>query len=165
MRQDATSLDRLHDLVVPQPTSWWPPAPGWYWVLGFLLLAAIVIFVRLVLSWQRNRYRRDALSELKRKQLAFDDPNRRATAIAWLAELLKRTALSAWPRETVASLTGSSWLSFLDQSANTKSFSEKHGDLLEAISYNPRAANSLSETETRELVRLARHWVKHHRVK
>lgn len=39
MTLDPTSLDRLHDLVLPSSVPWWPPAPGWYGVLGLLVLA------------------------------------------------------------------------------------------------------------------------------
>lgn len=164
MNPDPTSLDRLHDIVAPPPAPWWPPAPGWFWVLAFLLVVVLVLVLRSFLHYQRNRYRREALAELARQQSALADPSRRAAAIASVAELLKRTALSIWPRETVASLTDSPWFSFLDRSANTKSFSENHGELLERISYDPRVSNSLSETQTRELVMLAHHWITHHRV-
>lgn len=160
MNSDPTSLDRLHDIVTPPPAPWWPPAPGWYWVLGFLLLLAIALLIRAFISYQHNRYRREALAELARV-----DVNDRATAIPRIAELLKRTALSAWPRGSVASLTGLPWFAFLDQFGKTKSFSENHGELLENISYDPRTANSLNNTQTEALVRLTRDWIKHHRVK
>ncbi|HEY2711871.1 MAG TPA: DUF4381 domain-containing protein [Chthoniobacterales bacterium] len=164
MNPDPTSLDRLHDIVAPPPAALWPPAPAWDWVIGFAALALVVALVRSFMHWQRNRYRRDALAELDRTRFRFDDPAGRAAAIAFLAELLKRAALAAWPRETVAGLTGPSWSDFLDRSAGrTKSFSG-FGEQLEKISYDPRAANSFSEAQARELVSVTRNWIAHHRV-
>ena len=43
MTPDPTSLERLHDIVLPPPVPWWPPAPGWYWVMG--LLGALLLLV------------------------------------------------------------------------------------------------------------------------
>jgi hypothetical protein len=163
MNTDATSLNRLHDIILPAPAPWWPPAPGWYWVLGFLLVLLLVLVLRFFLHWQRNRYRREALKELAGYESAPQDPKERSGAVTALAELLKRTALSAWPREEVASLTGTPWLEFLDQTAKMKFFSEDAGAVLEQVSYNPRAslpdANGVSA-----LVRQVRVWIRRHRV-
>ncbi|MES2708016.1 MAG: DUF4381 domain-containing protein [Verrucomicrobiota bacterium] len=163
MNPDPTSLDRLHDLVVPPPVPWWPPAPGWYWVLGTLAVVAAVAAIRLFLRWQHNRYRREALAEWRRHEASLGDPAGRAAALAGLAELLKRTALSAWPRPRVASLTGADWLAFLDKTGATTGFSSGHGALLENAAYDPRSATALEESMIRETAVLVRHWLKHHR--
>ena len=106
MTPDPTSLDRLHDIVAPPPVPWWPPAPGWYFVLGILAVAGIALTIRGIHRWQSNRYRREALAEWQRLQPLLVADDTRAEALASLAELLKRTALSAFPRRRVASLTG-----------------------------------------------------------
>lgn len=162
MNPDPASLDRLHDIVAAPPVPWWPPAPAWYWVIGFLLVVVLVLVLKSLIRWQHNRYRREALAELARQQSALEDPNRRAAVMGSLAELLKRTALSAWPRETVASLTGPSWFGFLDRSLPMGSGS-RLGEQLEKISYDPRAANSVDDTQTRELVGLVGDWIRNHR--
>ena len=60
-----TSLDRLHDVIVPPPVPWWPPAPGWL-VIGFLLVLVLVCwFIRGIRPWQSNCYRREALKLLE----------------------------------------------------------------------------------------------------
>jgi hypothetical protein len=160
---EPTSLDRLHDIVAPPPAPWWPPAPAWYWVLGWLLALALAFAIRALLRWQHNRYRREALAELSRQEPALFDLQRRAAALASLAELLKRAALSAWPRRKVAALTGSEWIAFLDRTGGTNAFSQGHGSLLEGVSYDPRTAAALDESTLRELVALVRHWLAHHR--
>src|SRR6187549_271512 len=101
MNPDPTSLDRLHDIVAPPPVPWWPPAPGWYWILGFVLVLLLVLVLRGILRWQHNRYRREALAELDRQEAALAAPEQRAVALASIAGLLKRAALSAWPRTEV----------------------------------------------------------------
>jgi hypothetical protein len=165
MNPDPTSLDRLHDLVAPPPVPWWPPAPGWIWVLSALAAALLIAALRGFIRWQHHRYRREALAELTRQQTAISDPDQRVKAVAALAELLKRTALSAFPREQVAALTGARWLAFLDRTGATTGFSSATGALLENAAYDPRRAATLDEAQAREAVELTRHWIVHHQTR
>jgi len=47
-----------------------------------------------------------------------------------LSALLRRTAISIYPREQVASLTGQAWLDFLDRPFKEKKFSSPQGQQL-----------------------------------
>jgi len=162
---DPTSLERLHDIIVPDPVPWWPPAPGWYWVFVLLFVLVFVLVRGIVLRWLHNCYRREALAELAQQETNLADSNQRAAAIATIAELLKRTALSAFPREAVASLTGSAWLAFLNQTrGRAKALPDDKGRWFERVAYGPSAAQALDETQVRELATFARSWITHHRV-
>jgi len=102
MNPSASSLDRLHDIVLPPEVPWWPPAPG-FWFLCVLILAPVFLFAwRSWRHWRADAYRRAALRELAN-----------ASSPAMLAAVLRRTALAAFPREMVAVLTGSRWVDWL----------------------------------------------------
>lgn len=163
MNPDPGSLDRLHDVIAPPPVPWWPPAPGWLWLLALAAFVALIAAVRTFLIWQRNRYRREALAELRRTSAQLEDSNTRPGALTKLAELTKRTALSAYPREQVASLNGKEWLAFLDRTGSTTAFTQGPGERLEHIAYDPRVAANLDESQTRELSAVVHHWIRHHR--
>jgi hypothetical protein len=102
MNTDATSLDRLHDLVLPASLPWWPPAPGWFFLVALLSLGVGWISWRYWKRWQANAYRREALRQLKQLQ---DAPA--------IALLLRRTALAVAPRPEIATKTGSAWVDWL----------------------------------------------------
>ena len=106
MNFDPASLGNLRDIVIPEPVSWWPPAPGWWVVILVGCLLAALAAWRGWSRWRANAYRREALSKLER-----------AESIAAVANLLKRTALGAYPRSSVASLTGDAWCRFLTESS------------------------------------------------
>jgi hypothetical protein len=165
MNSDPTSLERLHDVILPPPVPWWPLAPGWYWVLGFVLVGLLVFLFQAFLSWQRNCYRREALTELARQRSTFGDPAQRPAACRTIAELLKRAALSVWPRTRVASLTGAEWLAFLDQTGRMTGFGQGKGAKLIAATYDSRLARELSEKDLNEIATLADRWLKHHQVR
>jgi hypothetical protein len=131
--------------------------------MGAVAVLVIVLALRLLLWWQKNRYRREALAELARSETLLADPAQRAARLARFAELLKRAALSAWPREIVASLTGSSWVAFLDRSGQSRP--SDFGTLLERVAYDPRLADDLNEKQIQELAVRVRDWLKHHHVK
>ena len=76
-----------------------------------------------------------------------------------MGELLKRTALSAFPREDVASLAGVEWLEFLDRTGSTKDFSRGAGRVLGGDQYG---AGVLSEAESAALARTAASWIRNH---
>ena len=98
MNDPATSLDLLHDLVLPPVVPWWPPAPGWYVVFALIMVAVALLGLRAVKHWQANSYRRAALRELAA-----------LTNAPAVAELLRRTALAIAPRPVVAAKTGTAW--------------------------------------------------------
>jgi len=102
MNESATSLDRLHDLVLPPAVMWWPLAPGWYAVMALALLTAAWMMIRAWKRWQSNAYRREALRELASLESS-----------AAIAELLRRTALAIAPRSVIAEKTGTTWLDWL----------------------------------------------------
>ncbi len=163
MNSDPTSLDRLHDVIMPAPDPWWPPAPGWYALLVVAGILLAVALVRLFIRWQKNRYRREALAELKNLSAHLATPGLRAEAVTGMAVLLKRAAVSAWPRETVASLNGPAWFAFLDRTGSTDQFSAGFGNMLESVAYDPSKAAVLAENDLQELPLRVRHWLANHR--
>ncbi|HEY7119565.1 MAG TPA: DUF4381 domain-containing protein [Tepidisphaeraceae bacterium] len=160
---DLTSLDRLHDVVAPPPVPWWPPAPGWRWLIGILLALALYAAIRAFIHWQQNRYRREALAACRAQTALLADPSARAAALSELAVLLKRAALSAFPRPQVAALTGPAWLSFLDRTAAMHGFNSQTGALLEHAAYGSIAVADLDEPRARRAASLVHLWLTHHR--
>ena len=133
-------LAGLRDWHLPGPVSWWPPAPGW-WLVAGLGLAGLALAIIL----RRRRRRRGAavraaLAELGvlRGQLGTG-LDQRAFAAA-VSVLLRRLALTRFPRERVAGLSGSAWLAFLDATGGGEGFSRGPGLLLADQPYRDPAA-------------------------
>lgn len=154
---DAGSLQNLNDVVIPGAVTWWPPAPGWYVLLGMGLVALLVLAVRFWLRWQRNRYRRQALAELSSIRAAAS-----VESMQQLPVLLKRTALAVWRRDEVASLSGQDWHRFLDQSANIELFSSGAGDTLDRLAYAGGEIPLEAEPELGLVLDAAEAWLKCH---
>ena len=107
------SLDNLHDILVPDAIGFFPLAPGWY-ILSLLLLTLLFHFgYQKYKVYEREQYRRDAEEELE----ALNDKNRENT-IALLG-LAKRVAISAYGRETIATLDGDRWWDFMETHSKT----------------------------------------------
>ncbi len=152
---DAGSLDRLHDIVTPPPVSWWPLAPGWYVVGGLGLILLGLAAWDAAARWRRDRYRREASQELDR--LAPTAQN-----LAAVAELLKRVALVAYPRDQVAALTGEPWLEFLDRTGGGSRFVQGAGRHLESATFR-QTPPELGPDDLAALIADVRHWIQHHR--
>lgn len=149
-------LADLRDWHLPDPVSWWPPAPGW-WLVATGILVALVLVARL---WLRRRSRtslqRAARRELERlgHELAADGDRRRY--LAELSRLLRRLALARYPRAQVASLTRDDWLAFLDATGGAGEFSDGVGRMLVESAYRP--ADEINFDPER-LAALVRRWI------
>ena len=147
---NATNLVELLDQLIEPPElvpiSMVPQTWGWV-VLGVALL---VTLLAAVLKWRNrynaNAYRREALRAL---EAADNDP-------ATIAQILRRTALVAYPRREVASLAGDDWLGFLDAQLPDGGFQNGPGRAIATAPYTP------TEPEI-ELPKLARRWIRRHR--
>ena len=155
-----TSLQNLNDIVAPAAAGWLPLAPGWY-VVGFLLLVLMVILgFRQGQSWRDNRYRRAALAELQSLR-SQPEPGK----LQELPALLKRAALSRWPREQVASLAGADWHRFLDDTAGKALFCDAAGQTLDRLAYSGNSDPALFDAETGRLLDASEFWLRHHRIR
>jgi hypothetical protein len=162
MNPDPTSLDRLHDIVAPPAAPWWPLAPGWN-VLGTIVAVLILIAaVRAIHAWQQNRYRRDARRELRKLRQVAADTRSHDNVPAAIATVIKRTALTAWPREQVASLTGSAWWQFLDRASEVGRFAKDVGPMLDRSVYDDQFAATLSRDQLEQMFGAAEYWIEHH---
>jgi hypothetical protein len=125
-------------------------------VLAVLLALMLWLSFRALRAWRRNTYRRQALREFGAIK------SRGQSAAGNIPELLKRTALSAWPRSGVASLSGAEWHDFLDRTAPEANIAEI-GDMLDRVSYSSRSVREPSNDEFDRLCGAAEHWLRHHR--
>lgn len=142
----AELIDLLEPVPEPAPISMAPQTIGWVWLgLVVLLLFAFVLW-RLARHWRQNAYRRAALAELARST-----PDSSSLAL-----LVRRTALAAYPRSTVASLFGETWLTFLDKAYGGSGFSNGPGKVLATAPYQGEAVDE-------PLRLLVKEWIKKHR--
>ncbi|CAE6729903.1 hypothetical protein R69927_01762 [Paraburkholderia domus] len=160
-------LKPLQELPLPDTVSYVPQTIGW-------VLAAVVLMVAVgVAIWigrrrrEKQRYRRVALTELASIEASLAsaraDPEQRATALADIPRLIKRTALAVVPREQVAALTGSEWLAFLQRTHGH--FDARSGALLALASYAPRdVVAAIPEDDAAALIGHTRDWIERHHV-
>ncbi len=147
-------LDLMHDLVRAEPVAWTPQTVGWA-VVGVWLLAitGLVIWNR-IQHWRRNRYRREALAELR--QIVEQQELDQQTMAYAIAKLLKRTALAAFGRDRVADLYGKEWADFLRRSSRNDSLIERNADALGSAAYSKAA-------DGQALLAPAKRWIQVHR--
>jgi hypothetical protein len=157
-------LAGLADIAVPQPVSWYPPAWGWWALAGALFVVALVLAIRRAQRFLADRYRREALRECAALEARLDSESRRVAALAELAVLLKRTALSAWPRAEVASLSGRSWIEFLRLHGGRAKVGERMARWLDDAEYRPGSLASVSPQDAHACARAVRAWIECHRV-
>ena len=123
-------LVNLKDIHLPPPVSFWPPAPGW-WILALLLISTLFIGgVWLYRKYKKSKPKTEALRILKDLQILYQNSQDDLVSLRNLSNLLRRTALTYYDNDTVASLQGSSWLEFLDETGKTKEFSQGVGKVL-----------------------------------
>jgi hypothetical protein len=141
----------LHPMQLPAPVGWWPMAPGWW----LLIIVSVIGIVGLVL-WLRRRYadpRRYALAELEQIKQRYQDAEGTSAVVASCNILLKRTALTLFPRHNVAALSGDAWLAFLMQ--NSKGCQQ---DSLQCLADGPYRPSI--ECDAPDLFSGCRQWLK-----
>ncbi|MBW2425449.1 MAG: DUF4381 domain-containing protein [Deltaproteobacteria bacterium] len=155
-----TSLENLHDIVVPPAVSWWPLAPGWVALAAAAGLLALWGLLRFWRGRQRNRYRALALSELA--SIRAEEPDAEILASRLLG-LLKRTALMAYPRAEVAALSGKAWWQYLDDRDVEARFAPGPGSTLERLAYRSGRGRESTPDEIEMIVTAVAGWIRGHR--
>jgi hypothetical protein len=154
----ADPLAQLRDIHLPAPIGWWPPAPGW-WLLGISLVLVIALLVYFL--WRRHRqrhYRRLALQSAKEIYAQWQQSGDKLAFIQALNQLLKQTALVAFPQRPIAALTGAAWLNFLDSRLARPQFNQPATQILANV-----YQSHIDELQPEVLQRAAEFWLRRHK--
>ncbi len=150
----------FEEIFVGAPVSWAPATTFWL-LLGLALLGLLgYAAFRAIRAYRRNAYRRAAVGEITalRARVAGGEH----AAVGQLPALLKRCAMVAYGRATVAALTGDDWLTFLDAHGPRPDFVAGAGSVLPAVVFRGPAA--VPSEDAGALLDLAESWIRGHRV-
>ncbi|WP_244656237.1 MULTISPECIES: DUF4381 domain-containing protein [unclassified Rhizobium] len=158
-----TALRSLNDIVLPDPVSMMPQTWGWLVVAALLTAACTIAVFRWVRRYRADAYRREALAMLGTIRHLLEHPTTRREGVLRLGVLLKRTALAAWPRSEVASLSNADWAEFLANHGDTDTRTLEW--LLTDFEYHDADAVAHLPSHVRDdVLATARAWIERHHV-
>jgi hypothetical protein len=157
---------QLRDIHVAMGNPWWPPAPGWWLLLG-AVVALVVLAWRFRGTWRVHvpipfvtlgDWRWDAgraLRQLRR------NPGQAPlkTRAAELSELLRRIAMARHGRAACAGLHGEDWLGWLADHDPSGFDWRRDGRLLLDAPYAPARPDRAREAELDRLIEAAGPWI------
>ena len=136
---DVSSLP-LRDIHLPGPVGWWPPAIGW-WLLMGLVLVGLALYA---LRYYQTRHRRVALKSLQRVRAALEQGMEPVVCLQNVSTVLRRFAMTTAARasnaepaveQDVPGLIGQRWLAYLDSRWQRDTFVSGAGRALLAAPY------------------------------
>lgn len=147
----------LRDIHLPDAISWWPLAIGWWLLPLFILGIGYVIyrFIKIRQQKQKVAYRSFALAELNKLRKQYKNDDNSIDLLRAISALLRRTALSYLPRESIASLTGEQWFTQLNALSSQQIFTPEVINLLEHAPYKQN-----SEFNKNQLFNVCEQWIK-----
>lgn len=156
---DSLNIDfsKLKPLYEPAAVQFSFQTPGWYILLALVVVFIIVFLIKWIRHYNRNRYRREALKNLRTIENHFNSK----ADVSYLNEvfvLLKYVAIQKFGREMVAQLFGENWLKFLEEKGKKTPF-QKHATIVSAVLYQSGEVNS---AEAKQIIELTRKWIKTH---
>jgi hypothetical protein len=146
-------ISLLDDVHVPEAVSYFPTTPIWTWIFWVMALIALLLLYKFWGRLQRERYRKVACHELERISVVSGP-----AYVMKVSQILKWTALAAYPRKRVASLDGEEWLRFLDLTSDSTEFAEGLGQPLASSRFRRNA-----DVDDHALGALAKKWIRTHR--
>lgn len=150
----------LADIHLPPLVSLWPLAPAWWWLLVFLGLIIGGIILLIHYDKKHWRYRRQANTLMRNTYKQWKNHQLDNTATTnQLLNIIKRTAITAYPEQVSKSLFGKSWVNFLNQQTSTNYFNEPLSELLIHSQYQQSEPN---KDQIILLYKAGCAWIKHH---
>ncbi len=107
----------LEPLILPHAPDWFPLAWGWWALITGGVLIVLGAYLYFKSRTKRLLAKRTALKLLTNSVT----PHTPSSAL----EILRQAALSYFPREDIAPLTGSAWYKFLDNHTDESRFIDK----------------------------------------
>ena len=143
------NLPELRDIHLPDGVSPFPPAYGWWVILGSVLL--LLVLTELFLFIRRKSKKRYALYLLQH----IPQDNIAAAALQ-ISEILRRICVFKY--KEAAALYGKPWLEFLNQHSKSKLDGQAAQLLLDAPYMNPESA-AYTKQDADKLRQFSARWI------
>jgi len=144
-------LEQLRDIHTAADAPWWPPAPGW-WMLFFLLLLGLILLGRHLLARHRVRQRRrQMLGWIDNLNGELDPAEQPQAYLSGMNRVFKAVALTAFPAENCAALSGNEWVAFLQTRLDGQT------EALQALASGP--FDPKPEFDAAAISELGRNWI------
>ncbi len=156
----AKLLAQLRDIRGLDPFPWWPIAPGWWFLLAFIIFAvsgfyfARSAFVR----WRNARVWRDEAKKIL-SELKVDTKRPDKEKLASLGILLRKLAIRKHGRAVCAGLEGRDWLHWLSRHDPNGFDWERDGALIAESPYAPEE-QVLRGGSLERMIRAVEGWVR-----
>jgi len=139
---DATApsspLEKLHDVIVVEQVSAWPPAPIWYIVLIIALGLLSCLFIYLKKQKHYKKAKKEAINLAS--NIASNTNTIELSHLNELQHILKRLAKHYYGAQTSA-LSGKKWAHFVTSSCNTQCEESTFNLLYQAKLSNEQVTN------------------------
>lgn len=143
----------LRDIHLPDPVSWWPPAPGWYGVLLILMLLLLAA-AWLIIRRRHPSIKKLAMRELQHIEQAFSQHRNSQQLCSEISILLRRVAMSYDSRNNQAGVTGKEWLNHLNDLAGQPLFDVQLSGYLLFAPYQKQSTEPADK-----LITVTRQWI------
>ncbi|MDL5027615.1 DUF4381 domain-containing protein [Vibrio sp. TMPB1044] len=144
----------LSPAIAPDAPTWWPLAWGWWAVIVIAItLIALVFFI--VKRRKNNQLpKQEALSYFSNSQ------SLNALSPSTAQDIVRQAALSYFPREKIAGLSGDDWLAFLDAQLAKPLFAAKQSQWQQALYQDATLMTDEQKKAQQQLVNDCEIWLR-----
>lgn len=157
---DSLTVQKELDLGViyePEAIAMTYDSVGWYILFSVVGLILLVLIFFGIKSYRKKGYRRHAQAMLKLIQNKFNSKEDFECINETMA-VLKHVAMTTYGRDSVANLSGSEWLNFLDLKNKKEAFIPLSA-LIHAALYQNKVTDS---DQAKQLFSVTHKWIKNH---
>ena len=145
----------VNDIITPDAIDFWPPAFGWWLLLGLLIVSLLVGIRYLKRHRQFWSYRKAAIDELEniinKRSMTKNDI---ATEIM---SVLKRVSMTTYHDQSYTKLEGQRFLAFANSTLKHPAFSKNNLNNIDGVLYNQQ-----QNIDINSFYKEACRWIKEH---
>ncbi len=144
----------LSPVIAPDAPTWWPLAWGWWAVIITAISLIALLFFILKRRKNNQQAKQEALSYFSNSQ------SQDGLSPSKAQDIVRQAALSYFPREKIAGLSGDDWLTFLDTQLAKPLFVAKQSQWQQALYQDVALMNEEQKKAQQQLVNDCETWLR-----
>ncbi|MEZ8466554.1 DUF4381 domain-containing protein [Vibrio splendidus] len=144
----------LSPVIAPDAPTWWPLAWGWWAVIITAIFLIALVFFILKRRKNNQQAKQEALSYFSNSQ------SQDGLSPSKAQDIVRQAALSYFPREKIAGLSGDDWLKFLDAQLAKPLFAAKQSQWQQALYQDAALMNDEQKKAQQQLVNDCETWLR-----